>query len=481
MATNLKLELLSKAEVGNIYDKCLHLLSTKGERIEHEEALKLLDKAGAQVDFGKRIVKYPVDVVEEAMRKAPKSFPMAGQIEENDFIIPDPNGLFYTRTSTGAPHYAEAGSTKYHPTTLADVAEWGQLTSVLEDMNCCTFPSPQDVPGETADIHALKTLFENTTKHIVTQPYSLKSVKYLYELAIVVAGGEEAYKKRPIMSMLACTVPPFTFPDLYAEVVIQASRLQVPFFPNPMTVAAAAAPITIPATVLQGGSEIMGKITMSYLLNPKGVPAIPHLGVFTLDMATGRTLRSSLEAIMAAAASAQFVTDGLHVPSCTHGFSTDSYISDGQAVMDVLLRNLMVVLAGAEMLVNAGHIANGIAASPIQLIIDNEITKISKRVKAGLKVDDDTLAWQEILGTEPGGHYLELAHTLRHCREALRTGLSVTQPRDTWLADGAKDLLTRMAEKYHETKKKLQPRELPAEVKRELDKIVKRADEEMVK
>jgi trimethylamine:corrinoid methyltransferase-like protein len=481
MATKLKLELLSKEEVANMYDKCLHLLSTKGERVEHEEALKLLDKAGAQVDFGKQIVKYPADMVEEAIRKAPKSFPMAGQIEENDFIIPDPNGLFYTRTSTGAPQYAEPESTKYHPTTLADVAEWGQLTSLLEDMNCCTFPSPQDVPGETADIHALKVLFENTTKHIVTQPYSLKAIKYLYELAIVAAGSEEAYRKRPIMSMLACTLPPFTFPDLYAEVVIYASRLGVPFFPNPMTVAGAAAPITIPGTVLQGGTEIMGKITMSYLLNPKGVPAIPHLGVFTLDMITGRTLRSSIESIMAAAASAQFVTEAIHVPSCTHGFSTDSYISDGQAVMDVMLRNLMVVLAGADMLVNAGHIANGIAASPVQLIIDNKITTISKRIKAGLKVDDDTLAWQEILDTEPGGHYLELAHTLKHCREALRTGLSVTQPRDTWMAEGSKDLLTRMVEEYHDMKKKLQPRELPSEVKREMERIVKKADEELAK
>ena len=38
MTTNLKLELLTAEEIGNMYDKCLHLLSTKGIKIDHQEA-----------------------------------------------------------------------------------------------------------------------------------------------------------------------------------------------------------------------------------------------------------------------------------------------------------------------------------------------------------------------------------------------------------------------------------------------------------
>ena len=51
MATDLRLELLTAKEVGNIYDKCLHLLSTKGIKIAHQAALKALDKGGMPVDF----------------------------------------------------------------------------------------------------------------------------------------------------------------------------------------------------------------------------------------------------------------------------------------------------------------------------------------------------------------------------------------------------------------------------------------------
>ena len=44
------------------------------------------------------------------------------------------------------------------------------------------------------------------------------------------------------------------------------------------------------------------------------------------------------------------------------------------------------------------------------------------------------------------------------------------------MAGGSKDLYGRAVEKYHEMKKIMKPRELPAEVLKEIDRIVKAAD-----
>ena len=478
MTTGLHLNLLSAEEVGNMYDKCLHLLSTKGIKILHQEALKALDKGGAQVDFENERVRFPVDMIEEALRTVPKSVTLAGQIEENDITLPDPKGLFFVHTATGSPNYITPDS--YHPTTLTDVAEWGQLASVLEEINVTGFLSPQDVPEATSDIHGLKTVLENTTKHIIIQPYTAEAVKYLLELGLTAAGSKEALKDRMIISIFACTVPPFVFDTVHSEVVLQASRLGVPIYANPLSNAGATSPITIAGTVLQNGVEVLGKLVMSQIFQP-GTPVIARPIFFTLDMLTGRLLQSSFEAIMGGAAVVQFIKEAFHIPTNTWGFGSDSYIPDGQAIVDVLTRGLLVSLSGGDLLAGAGQLNNGIADSPVQLMIDNKITKVLKRVKQGIKVDDDYLAWKEILDTEPGGHYLELAHTLKHCREALRTGLSVTQPRDTWLAEGGKGLHTRIAEDYRELKKKLVPRQLPEDVKKELSRVVKHADEHLVK
>ena len=74
MAKNLKLELLTAEEVGDIHDKCLRYLSTKGVKVDHQEALRILDKAGARVDFDSQRVRFPKDVIEEALQTVPRDF-----------------------------------------------------------------------------------------------------------------------------------------------------------------------------------------------------------------------------------------------------------------------------------------------------------------------------------------------------------------------------------------------------------------------
>jgi trimethylamine:corrinoid methyltransferase-like protein len=480
MATNLQLRVLSSEEVGNMFDKCLHLLSAKGVNIDHPEALKALAKAGVQVDMNNRRARFPKNIIEEALRTVPKSVTLGGQEKENDFVLPDSKGPFRTRTGTGAPEWIDPETNTFQALTIDNVAEWGQLGAFLDEIDTIAFPSPQDVPEETADIHALKTLFENTTKHVITQPYNLNAVKYLLELAVAAAGSKEELKKRPVMSILACTLPPFTLDSLHTEVIMRATELGVPIFPNPLAIAGATSPVTPAGTVLQSSTEILAQLVMSQVLQP-GTPVIAQPVYFSLDMTTGKTLQATLESVMGSAMNVQFIKEAFHVPTKTWGFGTDSYTLDGQNMLDDLLRGLLVALAGGDLLLGAGNVNVGIEASPVQMIIDNKLIKIYKRVLEGIKVDDDYLAWKEILDTEPGGHYLELAHTLRHCREALRTGLSITQPRDTWMAEGSKDLHARMREEYQEVKKQLQPRAISEDLKKELNNIVKQADKDLVK
>ena len=98
-----------------------------------------------------------------------------------------------------------------------------------------------------------------------------------------------------------------------------------------------------------------------------------------------------------------------------------------------------------------------------------------------IQVDDDTLAWEEILDTPPGGDYLRQEHTLRHCRDPLKIGLFASQPIETWMADGCKDLHDRAVEEYRELSMKLKPQQLPKEKQKELNRIVKHADKQLVK
>ena len=483
MVNSVELKVLTTKEVGTIREKCLEFLSTKGVKVEHPEVLKILDREGAQVNFDDQNVRFPKDIIEAALRSAPRSFSLWGRRNYSEYYemaVPHPNSLFYTATNTGAVTYHDPISNTFRNVTVTDTAEWAQIMEVSEGIDVCAFPTIGDVPGEIADIFALKTYFENTSKHVWIQPHSAESMKYLLELSIVLAGSKENLKKRPIVSVCSNSVTPLQFVSMEMNTLLQCSRHGVPLYLCALPGAGATSPVTIAGTVLLSGMENLAHVVMSQLIEP-GTPVFCGHHRLTLDMATGRDLLTSVEAILGEMASAQFIKEAFQLPTFAWGYGTDSHIPDEQSMIDGTLIGQLVALAGTDVLEGAGGLDACLTINPVQLIIDNILAGIFKRVKAGVKVDDDTLAWKELLSIAPGDNFLELAHTLKHCRDALRPELFVRDPRETWVSESSKDLYTRALDKYIELKKGLKPQQLPEDVQKEMNLILKQARDCLVK
>ena len=480
MSTTSNIKVLSSGEVSNMQGKCLEFLSTKGVILDHQETLKILKKAGAQVDFETQNVKFSRDIIESALKSVPHELTLASHDGRHDCILPHPDGLFYTRNGTGCAHWVEPGTNKYTDVTLAKVAEWGQLTEVLENIDLTAFLTPMDVPGETGDIHSLKTILENTTKHVQCQPWSLGSVKYLLELASVVVGSKEELKKRPIVDLFCVCTTPYLYKDMDGEILLESCRYELPILAQSLPCSAGTAPVTIAGTVLIAVIEVLAILVMAQMIKP-GLPVIGCSSLYTIDMATGRTVPGNIESVLASAAFAQFVKEGLKIPAYTLGYMPNAYIPDGEAMIQATMRGMLVALSGCDILMNAGRINAGLAASPVELIQENTIADIVKRALQGVPVDEDTLGWDDIKNTQPGGHFLETAHTLKHCRDAIQVKLFSNQTYEAWVEEGKKDLMSRATDEYHEIKKQLKPLDMTDEVKRELNRIVKHADEHMIK
>ena len=476
-----QIKVLTVEEVDTIYDKSLELLSRKGVKIDHPQALKMLDKAGAQVDFDSRQVRFPRDIIEMALQKVPHSVTLASRNERKDIILPNPASMFYTRNGSGALNYLDPESNTYRDMTLAYVKKCGQLMETLDQIDICAFPSPRDVPEETADIHALKALLESTSKHINIQPYSVEGVKYLLELGTAVAGSKEALRKEPIISLTPNAFSPLAIKDVDTEIIVQATRYGVPLQVATLPSAGATSPATIAGTVLQTSIELLAMIVVIQLMNP-GNPVFAFPCLFTTDMVTGRSLQSTVEAVLADMAIVQFIKDAFHVPVNVYAFGTDSAIPDGQSMIETTLQGLLISEAGSDILSGAGMVDSFLGISPVQMVIDNMLVGILKRINSGVKVDDDTLAWEEIFDTVPmSGHYLERAHTLKHCRDAIRPELFVRASAQVWRLEGGKDLYARALDRYKELEKKLKPLEIPKEVQREINRVVEQADECLAK
>ena len=75
------------------------MLEQKGAKLDHLEILKILDEAGAHVDFDTKQVKFPKTLLEQALKPAPKYFKLSGAEPQFDLEIPAVDGNFLVRTA----------------------------------------------------------------------------------------------------------------------------------------------------------------------------------------------------------------------------------------------------------------------------------------------------------------------------------------------------------------------------------------------
>ena len=458
--------------------RVFELLEHRGVKMDHPEVLKLMDKAGATVDFDSRMVRLSKEFLEEQISQAPTKIALAGRNGENRLEIPRDDGTFHTRTNTGAQSWIDLESGKYRRITAADVIDWARLAGRLDQISLCGFPVPSDVPTATPDVHALNLMLQNVEKHVWVQPYTKESVDYLINLALVVAGGKQALRANPLVSFITCSLTPLEFKGMDLDIILKCARNGIPLHACSLPGAGATAPITIPAVVLLSAAEILAMLAAAQVIQP-GIPVIATPLIFSTDMMTGRSLQSSAESMQGAALAVQFIKAAYGIPTHTYGIGSDSPIMDGQCMSEGALRSMLIGLSGADILGAAGQLEVATTISPVQLAVDNEVFGMVRRMITNITFDDDSLAWTDLLTAEPGCNFLTADHTLRHCRDGLMPTNFTRMIREDWNKKEQGDLVARATETCKDLLAKAGPPNLPEHLTREMDSIVERADRQL--
>ncbi|MEL7568577.1 MAG: trimethylamine methyltransferase family protein [Dehalobacterium sp.] len=479
MAKGISAKALNAQELEFLKEKIEWLLSNKGIKVEHDEVLEILGKAGAEVSG--QHVKFPRAVIDKALKDTPRKFTLAGVDPKNDLEFPHPEGTFHTRTNTGAMYYlSEDGN--YNHITLDQVAEFTRLADTLENINHYSLPStnPIGFPAETIDIHTFDTVIRNTTKHGWLQPYESENVNYLIEMAAAVVGGKEELKKRPIVSLICCSVPFLTYKHMDANIILQGAKAGLPLQPCSLPAAGANAPITPGGIAVVACAEVLAMIIMAQLIAP-GTPCVATPLLFEMDMATTNTTQSTMSTTIGRMISMEIFQDGYSIPAHTYATGTDSCISDTQSGIEQASIAQMVALSGASILGGAGQIETAKTISPVQLMIDNEVFGMVRQLKAGVTVNEEHIAWQELVNLKENEAFITMDHTFAHFRDGYRAKLFSRDSKTTWEEKGSKTLVDRVKEAYLAMKDNLQPVNLPENVVKQLDAIVARADRELGK
>lgn len=468
---------LSEKEMQKLHETSLAILQEVGMQIDHPKARTILHDAGARVDNDQNRVKFPADMVEACLAKIPKSVCLAGRNPEHDLQLSF-DSPFVMRCATGLTSILESRSATCRDATSQDQKDLATLVDALENIDMAGPLTLHDVPGKTADLHATRWLLEGQRKHFMNLTMGSANMRYQIEMQLAVRGSREEIRKRPLFHPIACLISPLYIPEDDIEIMMIAGEYGLPVKIPVMPMLGASAPVTLAGLLAQGNAEVLGAFTVLQTLCP-GNPTLYYMVPALMDMRTGSSVYAGPENNLLYTAIIQMARSFYKVPSDTTAFFCDGILLE-QTIFQkgCLLQN--AAMSGASIISGAGNVDGGMAFSPLQLVVDNEITGFTKRLLSGFDLNDNALALDCIKRVGPKGNFLEDRHTLENFRSQALFSPSIFsyQTFSTWRQEGklfsdrAIDAVRNICADH-----KVPP--LEDHVVRELGRIVKTADAEI--
>jgi trimethylamine--corrinoid protein Co-methyltransferase len=398
------------------------------------------------VDKKERRVRLPQARARKLIGIAPPEVRLCGQEEKNDIYLG--GNRVYTGTGGTALYIYEPATRQKRPATLEDLKRIARLVNRLDNIHLFMLPTyPNELPIEQVDVNRFFAGLDNTTKHIMGGVYTLDGVKQVLRMAEMVAGSAEKLEERPLISMIGCSISPLKMDANYGDLVVEIAQRGIPLVCPAEPLCGATSPITLAGNlVIQTADSLMG-VMLTQIVKP-GTPVIFGSVATNTDLSDFKYLAGSVEMGLLNAAGAQ-MAQFYHLPFYATGGMTDSKVLDAQSGYESAITSLLCALAGANFIHDAaGMMEFAMTACYEKFVIDSEILGMVMRAVAGIRVSDDTLAFDLIKEVGPGGNFVAARHTRRFMRrEHYRPTLSDQNSREAWEAKGGKAIWQKAGEK----------------------------------
>ena len=444
-------EAISKKDIAKIHETSLKVFAEVGVKVKLPEALELFENNGATVDKDSRIVKLSPDMVTEWIQKAPSTILLCGRDESGDLDCEIGGNKVYFGTGGTALNVQDPGSNDARRSKLEDIVNMARMVDVLDNIHFYMLNVyPNDLSEKDVDVNRFGAALNRTRKHVMGGVYTVEGVRNVIKMAEFIAGSPGKLRDRPFISMVTCVISPLTLDEAYARLTMEAARHRIPVVVPSEPLCGATAPMTLAGNLVIQNVDSLAGVMLAQMTTP-GTPTLYGCISSITDLRDMKYLSGAVEMGLMNAASAQMARF-YDLPIYVTAGMSDSKVNDAQAGYESAITNLMVALAGGNFIHDAaGFLEFCMTASYDKLVVDNEIIGMVMRAVDGIKVNDETLAFDLIKKAGPGGHFISARHTRRHMRSELyKPQHSDRENRDRWQKDGAKDSRQRATGKAQE-------------------------------
>jgi len=401
---------ISAGDVKRVHEHSLDVLENVGIDYKTPKALEILENKGCRVDYDRNWASIPPDLVEWAIRQAPRNVLLAARDPGRDVLL---DGLCAHHTTDSQGTQAmEFDTGEIHDSGSEDLKKMLRFADALDKVEIVNVTvSASDIPAHLRTVYHFAQAFLLTSKHVRTGVLNAEQVPFLVEL-VKAATGSDTF--RPIFSAVDCTISPLMHDGPMTEACIELAKLNVPIMVYPMPLAGGTSPVTLGGTLLMHNIEFLSGLVLFQCVNP-GAPVIYGTGSSQLDMRTGR-YGGSADGFGAGAAlinMARFYG----VPANMWGMSTKSKQLDAQYGYESFAGTMLAYLAGADEIYSHGLLGAAQILSLDKMVLDNHIIHQIEAMLTTVNMDEAHLQADLIKQVGVGGEFLTKKETLQYTRQ----------------------------------------------------------------
>ena len=404
---------LSQTEVLQIHEAVLDVLENLGLSLATPGCIKYCTSVGATYGEDERL-RFPRKLIEDTIANANRDFVLHGRDEKHDL---NPHGSkVHFGTAGAAVHLVDVEKNEYRESYLKDIYDAARIVDVQDNIHFFQRPMvARDMENALdLDINTLYACFAGTKKHIGTSISFPENIDPVIEMIYKVAGGEQAFRERPFVSMSSCfVVPPLRFAEDACVVLEGCVKAGIPILLLSAGQAGATSPAAVAGSVVQAVAEVLAGLVYVNAIVP-GHPALFGAWPFVSDLRTGAMSGGSGEQSLLTAACGQMALH-YNLPNGSPAGMSDAKMPDIQSGYEKGITTVMAGLAGNNLIYEAAGMHGSLMGFCLEsLIIDNDMLGQALRCVRGIEVNEETLsvATMRNVCTEGPVHYLGHGQTL---------------------------------------------------------------------
>jgi len=458
---------LGHAECEKIHRATLELLERVGVDVHDKKARDLLVKGGARAD-GLRL-RIPEHMVDKALAVTPKRITLYDRY--GSVAIRAWGYNTYYGGGSDCLNVLDHRTGERRRPTLKDVVEAVTVMDALPEIDFVMSQFlPEDVDQRIYDRYQMEVMLNTTTKPIVFVTPDFEGCVAAVEMCEVVAGGAEAFQRRPFATCYINVTSGLIANAEALQKCIYLAEKGLPLLYIPLNAGGVNSPVTTAGCTAAMNAGILLGIVLAQLVRegtPVGVPGW-NGGPYNLKTMVGNYVLADEQGVPTS------MGKYYDLPVFGLGGCTDAKVLDQQCGIEVALSLMTALLHGANIVHDVGFMDSGLQGSLQLHVIANDTIGWLRAATTGVPVTDETLALDVVDELGPTGNYLGHDHTLRHFKEPFYSKLADKAPYSQWLERGG---LTMEARAAHEVDKILASHKgdpLPADVQRDIKKIVQR-------